>query len=289
MPAQTVEYRPASMKIIAVANQKGGVGKTTTSINLSACLAQKGARVLLLDLDPQGNASSGLGCRAGEGQSLYRVLIGHDSLSGKIQDTRFETLKIIPAQMELAGSEVELVRMENHLGRLREVLHPLKTSGSFDYLIIDCPPSLGILMTSALAAADGLLIPIQCEYFGLEGLARIVDIHDQIASSGINPSVRLEGILMTMYDGRTMHSRAVVEEVRRAFQSLVYRTVIPRSISVAESQSFEKALIEYAPSGKATRAYVELAEEFLAAQRPATAEPPGETQPAAAAGAPLSA
>lgn len=264
------------MKIIAIANQKGGVGKTTTAINLSACLATAGARVLLLDLDPQGNASSGLGHRASEGQSLYRVLIGHDTLAGKIQQTRFPNLSIIPAQMELAGCEVELVRAENHLVRLREVLTPLKETGRFDFLLIDCPPSLGILMTSALAAADSLLIPIQCEYFGLEGLARIVDIHDQIATSGINPSVTLEGILMTMYDGRTGHCRAVVEEVRRAFGDLVYPVCVPRSIAVAESQSFEKALVEYDPNGKAATAYRMVAEAFLTRQLRPEGLPAGE-------------
>lgn len=255
------------MKIIAVANQKGGVGKTTTSVNLAACLAHRGVRVLLLDLDPQGNASSALGNKASEGQSLYRVLIGEDSILTKIQPTRFPSLSVIPAQTELAGAEVDLVRAENHLVRLREVLAPLRESGRFDYVIIDCPPSLGILMTSALSAADGLLIPIQCEYFGLEGLARIVDIHEQIVSSGINTDVRLEGIVMTMYDGRTGHSRAVVDEVRRAFGPLVYEIMIPRSITVAESQSFEKALIEYAPSSKVAQAYAALADEFLARQQ----------------------
>lgn len=255
------------MKIIAVANQKGGVGKTTTAVNLAACLAARGVRVLLLDLDPQGNASSALGVRVAEGQSLYRVLIGEDALAGKIKQTRFPTLSVIPGQTELAGAEVDLVKSDNHLVRLREVLLPLKQENRFDYLIIDCPPALGILMTSALAAADGLLIPIQCEYFGLEGLARIVDIHYQITSSGINTGVVLEGILMTMYDGRTSHSRAVVEEVRRAFEELVYQTAIPRSIAVAESQSFEKSLIEYDPHGKAAMAYKALAEEFLTRQK----------------------
>jgi chromosome partitioning protein len=255
------------MKIIAVANQKGGVGKTTTAINLAACLAARGVRVLLLDLDPQGNATSALGLKAAEGQSLYRVLIGEDVLAGKIQETRFPGMWMIPAQTELAGAEVDLVRSDNHLVRLREVLLPLKEQNRFDFLIIDCPPSLGVLMTSALAAADGLIIPLQCEYFGLEGLARIVDIYDHIRANGINVGLTLEGILMTMFDGRTSHSRAVVEEVRRAFEGIVYQTAIPRSISVAESQSFEKPLIEYDPNGKAAIAYRALAEEFLARQR----------------------
>lgn len=256
------------MKIIAISNQKGGVGKTTTAINLSACLAARGQRVLLVDMDPQGNASSGLGIRAGEGESLYRVLIGQDTLRGKIQTTRFPNLSIIPAQMELAGCGVELVRSENHLTRLHDVLLPLKEENLFDYLIMDCPPSLGILMTSALSAADGLLIPMQCEYFGLEGLARIVDIAEQITTSGVNPNLRIEGILMTMYDGRTSHARQVVEEVKRVFEDLVFSVAIPRSISVAESQSFEKALIEYDPNGRVAQAYRTLADEFLARQQP---------------------
>jgi chromosome partitioning protein len=257
----------ALMKIIAVANQKGGVGKTTTAVNLAACLAARGVRVLLLDLDPQGNASSALGAECGEGQSLYRVLIGEDVLEEKIQPTRWPGLSIIPAQTELAGAEVDLVKADNHLVRLREVLLPLKQDVRFDYLIIDCPPSLGILMTSALSAADGLLVPLQCEYFGLEGLARIVDIHEHIKANGINTALKLEGILMTMYDGRTSHSRAVVEEVRKAFAGIVYETSIPRSIAVAESQSFEKPLVEYDPNGKAAVAYRAMTEEFLKRQK----------------------
>jgi chromosome partitioning protein len=255
------------MKIIAVANQKGGVGKTTTAVNLAACLAARGVRVLLLDFDPQGNASSALGVECGEGESLYRVLIGEDSLAEKIKETRWPNLWVIPAQTELAGAEVDLVKADNHLVRLREVLLPLKNDRRFDYLIIDCPPSLGILMTSALSAADGLLVPLQCEYFGLEGLARIVDIHEHIKANGINTALKLEGILMTMYDGRTSHARAVVDEVRKAFEGIAYETAIPRSIAVAESQSFEKPLNEYDPNGKAAVAYKALTEEFLRRQR----------------------
>ena len=255
------------MRIIAVANQKGGVGKTTTSVNLAACLAEKGVRVLLLDLDSQANASSSLGYPPQSGCSLYRVLLGEDWLEGKIVQTRFPTLSIIPSDMELAGIEVELARAENHLTRLADVLAPLRNAGRFDVLLIDCPPSLGILMTSALAAADGLLIPIQCEYFGLEGLAKIVEIHEQISTSGINPDVTIEGILMTMFDVRTNLSRSVVEDVRKVFGKLVYKTVIPRSVSLSEAPSYEQTIIEYAPSSKGAQAYRDLAKEFRARLR----------------------
>ncbi|MGK0187944.1 MAG: chromosome partitioning protein [Verrucomicrobiales bacterium] len=251
------------MRIIAVANQKGGVGKTTTSMNLAACLAERGVRVLLLDLDPQANASSALGYPPQPGGSLYPVLLGEDWLEGKIVQTRFPSLSIIPSEMELAGIEIELARAENHLTRLGEVLAPLRNDGRFDYMIIDCPPSLGILMTSALAAADGLLIPIQCEYFGLEGLAKIVEIHEQISQSDINPNVTIEGILMTMYDARTNLSKSVVDDVRRVFGDLVYKTVIPRSVSLSEAPSYEQSIIEYAPSSRGSVAYRDLAKEFL--------------------------
>lgn len=251
------------MRIVAVANQKGGVGKTTTSMNLAACLADRGVRVLLLDLDPQANASSALGYPPQPGGSLYRVLLGEDWLEGKIVQTRFPSLSIIPSEMELAGIEIELARAENHLTRLAEVLSPLRNDGRFDYMIIDCPPSLGILMTSALAAADGLLIPIQCEYFGLEGLAKIVEIHEQIANSDINPNVTIEGILMTMFDVRTNLSKSVVDDVRRVFGDLVYQTVIPRSVSLSEAPSYEQSIIEYAPGSRGAIAYRDLAREFL--------------------------
>ena len=255
------------MRIIAVANQKGGVGKTTTSMNLAACLAERGVRVLLLDLDPQANASSALGYQPQPGGSLYPVLLGEDWLEGKIVQTRFPSLSIIPSEMELAGIEIELARAENHLTRLGEVLAPLRNDGRFDYMIIDCPPSLGILMTSALAAADGLLIPIQCEYFGLEGLAKIVEIHEQISQSDINPNVTIEGILMTMYDSRTNLSKSVVDDVRRVFGDLVYKTIIPRSVSLSEAPSYEQSIIEYAPNSRGAVAYRELAKEFLQRSR----------------------
>ena len=169
------------MKIVAIANQKGGVGKTTTSINLSTCIATNSEeKILLIDLDPQGNSSSGLGFTPQPETSLYEVLIGTDEISTRILETRFENLSIIPADMDLAGAEIELAQSEDHLTRLREVLATLKKSSNYDYVIIDCPPSLGVLMTSALAAADELLIPLQCEFFGLEGLAKIVHVQEQV-------------------------------------------------------------------------------------------------------------
>jgi len=263
------------MKIIAIANQKGGVGKTTTAVNLSACLAREEARVLLLDLDPQANSTSSLGLAPEEGKSIYAPLISDAPVASKIQETKITNLSIIPCDMELAGAEIELARGEDHLVRLSQVLAPLKASDDYDYMIIDCPPSLGVLMTSALAAADGLLIPIQCEYFGLEGLAKIVEVHDTIAASGANPDMKIEGILMTMFDGRTNLARSVVSEVRRVFGEVVYDTVIPRSISLGEAPSYEMTICEYAPQSKGAIAYRALAKEILQRNQPAT--PPVET------------
>ncbi len=251
------------MKIIAIANQKGGVGKTTTAVNLSVCLAQLGQRILLIDIDPQANATSSLGIEETDEKSLYGPLIGHSALQDNILSTRFPTLSLIPGDINLAGAEIEVARMEHHLTRLRDVLHDPSIQSDFDYILLDCPPSLGILMTNALAAADQLLIPIQCEYFALEGLSKIVQVVEQIRSSGANPELTIGGILMTMYDGRTNLSQQVLEEVRKHFASVVYQTLIPRSVRLGEAPSFGLAIVEYDPKGPGAIAYQSLANEFL--------------------------
>ncbi|HIG82742.1 MAG TPA: ParA family protein [Verrucomicrobia bacterium] len=252
------------MKIVAIANQKGGVGKTTTSINLSTCIASSSKEsVLLIDLDPQGNTTSGLGLTPEPETSLYEVLLGTEKISSRIRETRFENLSIIPADMDLAGAEIELAQSENHLTRLREVLSKLKKSSDYDYVIIDCPPSLGVLMTSALAAADELLIPLQCEFFGLEGLAKIVHVQEQVRLSGANPNGSIEGIVMTMFDGRTNLSKQVVEQVRQYFPDEVYKTVIRRSIRLGEAPSYGQSIIEYDNNSNGAIDYRSLAKEFL--------------------------
>jgi chromosome partitioning protein len=267
------------MKIIAIANQKGGVGKTTTAVNLGAALAEIGHRVLIIDLDPQANATSSFGLQAIEQTSLYEPLLGGASITERIFPTEREALFIVPADLDLAGAEVEIARMPNHLTRLAETLRPLHTDETFDFVLLDCPPSLGILMTNALAAADELLTPIQCEYFALEGLVKIVRLIEQVRDSGANKRLELGGIVMTMHDGRTNLSEQVVAEVRQHFGERVYQTVIPRSVRLSEAPSFGKSILEYAPSGAAAEAYRALAREFIQRHAPtATAPESAQTQ-----------
>src|ERR1700751_1704937 len=251
------------MKIIAIANQKGGVGKTTTAVNLGAALTELGQRILIIDLDPQANATSSFGLQAVEQTSLYEPLLGDASITERIFPTKRESLFIVPADLDLAGAEVEIARMPNHLMRLAETLQPLHSDETFDFIFLDCPPSLGILMSNALAAADELLTPIQCEYFALEGLVKIVRLVEQVRDSGANRRLEIGGIVMTMFDRRTNLSAQVVAEVREHFGERVYETVIPRSVRLSEAPSFGKSILEYASSGPAAQAYRELAREFM--------------------------
>src|SRR5437868_1288698 len=250
-------------KVIAVANQKGGVGKTTTAVNLAACLAAVGRRVLLFDLDPQANATSGLGLEKAEGASAYRALLGDGSLLEKIQPTAFERLEIIPSEVDLCGADIELARSENYLHRVAGALQPVLESQRFDVVLIDCPPSLGILTLNAFAAADGLLVPMQCEYYALEGVSMINRIMAQLHGNGVNPRLELFGVVMTMFDSRTKLSQQVVSEVREHFGERVFETMIPRSTRLAEAPSFGKPIIYYDKYSSGAAAYELLAQEVL--------------------------
>ena len=252
------------MFITTVANQKGGVGKTTTSINLAVGLVNEGKKVLLVDFDPQANTTSGLGGNVDAVESCYGALLEGAPLQNYIINTRFDNLDIIPANMDLSGVEVELAGQTDQILRLRNALLPLKESSDYDYCIIDTPPSLGILMTSALAAADDVLIPLQCEWFGLEGLAKIVQVIFQIAESGSNPDLKIGGILMTMFDNRTNLSKSVVAEVNQYFSQEVYETLIPRTVRISESPSHALTIYEHDPGGVGSKAYRAATEEYLA-------------------------
>ena len=251
-------------KIIAVANQKGGVGKTTTAVNLAACLAAVGRRVLLFDLDPQANATSGLGLEKVEGASAYRVLLGDGSLLDKIKPTTFERLEAVPSEVDLCAADLELARLDNHLLRVAESLKPVLDSGRFDVVLIDCPPSLGILTLNAFAASDGLLVPLQCEYYALEGISMMNRVLAQLRGTGVNPRLDILGVVMTMFDGRTKLANEVVGEVRNLLGAKVFETVIPRSTKLAEAPSFGKPIIYYDKFSAGAAAYELLAQEVIA-------------------------
>ncbi len=251
-------------KVIGVANQKGGVGKTTTAVNVAACLAAVGKNVLLFDVDPQANATSGVGLEKLEGASAYGPLLGEGSLTDKIQKTVFDRLSIIPSEMDLCGAELELARLENHLHRVRNALEPIRHSGQFDVIIIDCAPSLGVLTLNSFAAADRLLVPLQCEYYALEGISMIHRVLGQLRDTGVNPTLELLGVVMTMFDGRTNLSQQVVAEVRKHFGEAVFDTVIPRTTRLAEAPSHGKPIIHYDKYSVGASAYEVLTQEVLA-------------------------
>ncbi|CAH2714646.1 Sporulation initiation inhibitor protein Soj [Neobacillus rhizosphaerae] len=249
-------------KIIAIANQKGGVGKTTTSVNLGACLAYIGNRVLLVDTDPQGNATSGIGIEKAEvDQCIYDVLVDDVEAKNVIKPTSVENLYAIPATIQLAGAEIELVPTISREVRLKRALEEVKDQ--FDYIIIDCPPSLGLLTINALTASDAVLIPVQCEYYALEGLSQLLNTV-RLVQKHLNQDLKIEGVLLTMLDARTNLGIQVIEEVKKYFQDKVYKTIIPRNVRLSEAPSHGEPIISYDSKSRGAEVYLDLAKEVVA-------------------------
>lgn len=250
--------------VFTIANQKGGVGKTTTAVNLAAALAEQKIHTLVVDLDPQANATSALGVEKVEGKSLYGPLRGEGSALEMLTPTAWAHLALIPSEVDLAAIEIELAQQENYLMRLRSVLEPIRNSGGYRAIIIDCPPALGMLSMNSLAAADQLLIALQSEYMALEGLGQILKVVERLKQAGVNPNLNVGGVVMTMYDSRTNLSRQVVEEVRQHLPDKIFQTVIPRTVRLSEAPSFGKPIFAYDPNGPGAKAYHDLGKEVTA-------------------------
>lgn len=250
-----------SALVLAVVNQKGGVGKSTTAVNLAASLGEAGAKVLLVDLDPQGNATSGYGLDKNQRERcVYDALLGDERLESIIEPVEIGNVFLVPATIQLAGAEIELVSAISREGRLKSILAPVVSD--FDYILIDCPPSLGLLTINALTAADGLIIPIQCEYYALEGLSKLLD-SVRLVKTHLNSSLEVFGVVMTMYDSRTRLAQQVVEEVKDFFGEKVFQTLIPRTVRLSEAPSFGQPALLYDPNGKGATAYRALAKEVM--------------------------
>ncbi|AKG03340.1 sporulation initiation inhibitor Soj [Salimicrobium jeotgali] len=249
-------------KIISIANQKGGVGKTTTSVNLSAGLAHLGYNVLLVDIDPQGNATSGVGVEKGETEKcIYNVLIEEVSITSVLKQTSTERLDVIPATIQLAGAEIELVPAISREVRLKNALDEVKEN--YDYVIIDCPPSLGLLTLNSLTASDTVMIPVQCEYYALEGLSQLLNTI-RLVQKHLNKQLLIEGVVLTMFDARTNLASQVMEEVKKYFQDRVYEAVVPRNVRLGEAPSYGEPIITYDPRSRGAEVYLELAKEVVA-------------------------
>lgn len=265
-------------KVIAIANQKGGVGKTTTVVNLAAALSARKRAVLVIDLDPQAHATLGLGLEKQPGVSMYPVLAGTKDVADVIQPTKWDNLNVIPSEVDLAGAEVELAMRNDRLEVIRNVLSPVKASGAFDYIILDCPPSLGLVMTSALAATDSVLIPSQAEYLAMDGLALITNSIEKLRA-GVNPTLELNGIVFTMVNSVARLTTDVIEEVRAHFGEKVYETVIPRNVRVSEAPSMGTPVVFLDARSKGAEAYKAFAWEFMAKNPTRFAAPPAAPVP----------